>query len=87
MAPIFTVTIQSHHHLLALQDGEKDSWLELKSQQSAHSLLQDERNNHNGIGVIQILHIQEELDYVINHLDFILDPEQVSEQFKFIPFR
>jgi hypothetical protein len=49
----------------------------------AASLLEQEVNHVqrvNNVGVVQILHIQEELDYVINNLDILLDPDVVSEE-------
>jgi hypothetical protein len=53
---------------VALQFGDSDSWLEMK--------LNNETSN-NRVNRIQILQIEDEVEYIINNIDFMMDPEIV----------
>lgn len=51
----------------AVRDGTEDSWLELKQSQN-------EDRPSPGIGAIQMLQIQDEIDYIVGNLENVLEP-------------
>ena len=55
-----------------MKDGEQDSWLELKDNQSDNEA--NERERRRRVGALQIMQIQDEIDYIISNLDHIVDP-------------
>ena len=64
--------------VLALNFGDNDSWLEMK-------LGNDQPGPRRGANInrIQILQIEDEVEYIINSIDFILDPEMVTASLSF----
>eukprot|EP00347_Sterkiella_histriomuscorum_P021773 403332815 len=59
----------------ALQFGDADSWLEMK-------LNNETTNQQNGnVNRIQILQIEDEVEYIINNIEFRLDPEQSMKKY------
>lgn len=60
--------------LAGLQDGENDSWLELKDNQSDNDVIERRRR----VGAVHILQIQDEIDYILSNLEHIVEPHVVS---------
>ncbi|CDW85792.1 UNKNOWN [Stylonychia lemnae] len=58
----------------ALKFGDSDSWLEMK-------MNNENQNRRAGVNRIQILQIEDEVEYIINNIDFMLDPEQAMNKY------